>query len=119
MKRPVCLVSICVLLMVVFLAAAYGADADDKAANAKKPTPEEMKQIMDATFGAMVPMMGRMTEVMVETLLMEAEKPETAHRLAVFKRNLYKALIKQGFSKEQAFQLILSTSLPSVTPAMK
>jgi hypothetical protein len=120
MKRMICLMSVCLLLIGAFLAAPYNAGADDQAASAKKPpTPEEMKQIMDATFGAMIPMMARMTEVIVETLLMEAEKPETATRLAVFKKNLYDALIKQGFSKQQALQIILNTSVPSVTPAMK
>jgi len=48
-----------------------------------------------------------------------AEKPETATRLAVFKKNLYDALIKQGFSKQDAFQIMLQTGVPAAMPGMK
>jgi hypothetical protein len=67
----------------------------------------------------MIPMMGKMTEVMIEIQLMEGAKPETAAKLAAFKKNLYDALIGQGFSREEAFQIVLNTSLPTATPTMK
>jgi hypothetical protein len=50
---------------------------------------------------------------------MEGEKPETAAKLAAFNKNLYDALIEQGFTKEEAFQIVLNTSLPTAAPTMK
>ena len=85
----------------------------------KQPSPEDMQKIMDATMGAMVPMMGRMTEVTIEAQLKVAERPETADRIAAFKRNLYDALLKKGFSGEQAMQITLATSPPSAAPLSK
>jgi len=50
---------------------------------------------------------------------MVAEKQETAKSLAIFKRNLYNELIKQGFSKKEALEITLSTSMPAAAPGMK
>jgi hypothetical protein len=75
--------------------------------------------MMDATMGAMVPMMGRMMEVMIEAQLKSAVLPGTAERIATFKKNLYDALLKQGFSKDQAMQLVVATGLPSASPSSK
>ncbi|MBV8380140.1 MAG: hypothetical protein JO369_05185 [Paucibacter sp.] len=83
------------------------------------PSPQEMQKIMDATMGAMVPMMGRMTEAMIEAQLSIAAQPQTAERIATFKRNLYEALIKKGFTKAEALQLVIATGIPSATPASK
>ena len=94
------------------------AQAQDQAKQ-KQPTPEEVNKLMDATMGAMMPIMGRMTEVMLEAQLKVAERPETADKVATFKRNLYEALIKKGFSPEQAMQLTLATAMPSAMPSGK
>lgn len=74
---------------------------------------------MEMSLGAMVPMMGKMTEAMIDAQLKSAEKPETAAKLAAFKKNLYTALLKQGFSKKEAFQIMLNTSPPAAMPGMK
>jgi len=74
---------------------------------------------MDATFGAMVPMMAKMTEAMIEAKLQIAVLPDTADRIAVFKRNLYDSLMKKGFTAGQAMQIVVATGTPSATPAMK
>jgi len=119
MKKIIRFVGVCLLLSAMCLSTPYLTEAADQAESDKKPSPEEMRQMMDATFGAMVPMMAKMTEAMIQTSLREGEKPETAAKLAVFKKNLYDALIKQGFSKEEAFQIVLSTAIPSASPSMK
>jgi len=85
----------------------------------KQPSPEDMQKTMDATRGALVPLMGRMTEVMLEVQLKVAERPETAERTAAFKKNLYDALVKKGFSTDQALQITISTALPSAAPSSK
>lgn len=86
---------------------------------AKAPSPEEMKQIMATTLGAMVPVMGQMTEAMLEAQLRVAARPETAERLAAFKKNLYEALLKQGFNGADAMQITIATSPPSAAPSAK
>jgi len=95
------------------------ASAAEPAAEKNAPSPDEMQQLMEASFGAIVPMMGKMAEVTIDAQLKIAEKPETATRLAVFKKNLYDALIKQGFSKQDAFQIMLQTGVPAAMPGMK
>lgn len=106
------------IITMLLLAATSTAFANEPA-NGKKPSPEEMQQIMEMSMGAMVPMMGKMTEVMIEAQLRIAEKPETARRVAAFKMNLYTELLKQGFSKKEAFEIMLNTSAPAAMPGMK
>ena len=84
----------------------------------KRPSPEEMKQSMESSIGAMTPMMVKMAEASIEAQLQAAEKPETALRIAKFKKNLYDALLQQGFSKDRAFAIMLGTRLPSSTDAI-
>ena len=105
-------------ITLVLVALATTSSAEEKVQN-KKPSPEEMKQMMEMSFGAMVPMMAKMTEVMIEAQLTVAEKPATAARIAAFKKNVYDALIKQGFSKKEAFEVMLNTSVPAAMPGMK
>ena len=68
------------VLLVLWASHAYSQDQAQK----KEPSPEAVQGMMDA----MVPMMGRMTEVMLEAQLAVGERPETAERIAAFKRNL-------------------------------
>ncbi|MCP5270130.1 MAG: hypothetical protein H6932_02755 [Burkholderiaceae bacterium] len=85
----------------------------------KPPTPEQMREIMQATMGAMVSVMGPMTEAVLEAQMAHAAKPETAERLAAFKKNLYDALLKSGFNGQDAMQIVIATQPPSATPAAK
>ncbi len=39
-------------------------------------------------------------------------KPQTTKKLATFQKNYYDALIEQGFTKEQAFELVLRFGNP-------
>jgi hypothetical protein len=78
----------------------------------KRSSPEEMKQMMESSMGAMAPMMGKMAEASIEAQLSAAEKPETARRIAQFKKNLYDALVQQGFPKDRAFAIMVNTPLP-------
>jgi predicted aconitase len=85
----------------------------------KRPAPEDIQKSMDAAMGAMVPMMGRMTEATIEAQLAIAERPGTAERIAVYKKNLFEAYKKQGFTVSQALQLTLATPLPSASMMAK
>lgn len=74
-----------------------------------------MAQMMEP----MLPMMSRMMEATIEGQLKAAEKPETAKRIARFKRQLYEALLSQGFAKDEALQLVIHTPPPSAPMASK
>ena len=62
---------------------------------------------------------GAMTEAAIEAQLNVAAKPETAERIATFKRNLYESLLKKGFNGLDAMQMVINTPLPSVSPSAK
>jgi hypothetical protein len=85
----------------------------------QKPTPEQMQSMMDASMVSMLPMLARMTEVQIETQLKMAERPETAERVATFKKNLFDALRRKGFTAEQSLQILNSTALPTAPPSAK
>jgi 2'-hydroxyisoflavone reductase len=84
-----------------------------------RPSAEDMQKMMEMSMGAMAPAMAKMTEAMIEAQLKAAENPETARRIAIFKKNLYDALLKQGFSKREALSIMEATPAPSATPSMK
>jgi len=72
-----------------------------------------MKQQMEVAFGAVAPMMGKMMGAMIEAQLAIISKPESAEKIAQYVKNFYEALIKHGFSKEEAFKIFTSISLPN------
>ena len=108
-----------ILLALGLVFAAVCVSAQEAPKKPSPPSPEEMRQMMDASMGAMVPMMGKMAEVSIEAQLSVAEKPDTARRIAQFKKNLYDSLLKEGFSKAQAFSIVLSTPIPSPVGGLK
>jgi len=73
---------------------------------------EQMKQALQAVMAAMVPVTGPMTEAMIEAQLVAAAKPETADRIASFKKNLYDALLKKGFNGIDAMKIVVTTPMP-------
>lgn len=48
----------------------------------------------------------------VETYLNFLALPQTGEKIATFQKNYYDALIKKGFSEEQAFQLVRDLGNP-------
>lgn len=98
------------IVLFVFALVASGECAQDAS---KKPSSEDMKQMMESSTGVTAPMMDKMTEATIEAQPVAAERPETARRIAIFEKNLYDALLQQGFSKERAFSIVLNTPLPS------
>lgn len=63
--------------------------------------------------------MAKMIEVGIESQLTVLSKPEAAEKMARYVRNFQEALIKQGFSKEEALRIVTSLSLPSATASPK
>ena len=80
---------------------------------AQRPTPpDSMRRQMQEASQMMVPMMQQMAVVMMEGTLTALAKTENAERLADFTRNYYNALIKRGFTKDEALQIVMATGIP-------
>lgn len=106
----------------VVLAAESKAESKAKAASAQAatqlsiqqaqrqaPSPEEMQKSMQA----MAPMMGTMMTMMLESMAKKLAEPQIAEYYATFMHNYYEALVKQGFTAEQALKIVSNTGIPS------
>ncbi len=84
-------------LILAFVASSVIAQPNPPANAPRPPSPEQMQQLMQAQ---------------IEVQLAAAARPETAERIAAFKRNLYEALLKKGFTQQQAVEITVATPLP-------
>ena len=84
-------------------------------ANAQQPqvSPDQMEQMMQRQMQMMGPMFGEMTRIMMQAQFEVLAKPETAEKLAAYTRNYYNALVKQGFSKQEALEIAMNIGIPS------
>jgi hypothetical protein len=101
----------------LFIAALLGFStlSQAQAQSPNKPTPEQMQTTLDAGMVSMLPMLARMSEVQMEAQVKFAARPETAERIATFKKNLFDALRSKGFTAEQAMLITNSTPLPTMS----
>ena len=83
---------------------------DQKVVKENKPTPQEFQDMSMA----MAPAFGLMAQNMMEGIYSGLAKPETAKKLAKFMRNYFDALIAEGFTKEEAIQIIKAFAIPSM-----
>jgi len=60
------------------------------------------------------PAMGSMMENMMVKMFQVMSRPEVAEGLATFTKNYYDALLKKGFTKEEALRIVVSVGMPSV-----
>jgi len=73
-----------------------------------QPDPVALGQAMSQ----MGPMYEAMMQAMMDGSLKALERPENVERLAVFMRRYYETLIKQGFSKDEALQILAGIGVP-------
>lgn len=78
-----------------------------------QPSAEQMEQMMQRQMQMMGPMFGQMTRVMMQAQFEVLSQPETAEKLAAYTRNYYNALIKHGFSKQEALDIAMNIGIPS------
>ena len=76
--------------------------------------PRQQMQQMEQMQQVMGPMMGMMMGHMIEGMSKAMARPEVAANFAAFARNYYQALVKQGFTEEQAMKIVTSAGIPSV-----
>ncbi len=79
----------------------------------KKLTPEQQQKLIQQQMQMMTPMFGQIMKTTMEAQLEIIAKFETADKLASFTKNFNDALIKKGFSKDQAFKIVLSAGFPA------
>lgn len=81
-----------------------------KPATAQQPTsaPSDSADLrrMMGMMNQMGPMYETMTQAMIEGTIKALLRQETIDRLAQFSRRYYEALMKQGFTKEEALQIV-------------
>jgi len=82
------------------------------AQTAQRPAPEEMLRMADSSTAANLATLERTVEAQLNAQLKTAERPETAERIASFKKNLFDALRKKGFTVEQSLQIVVATPAP-------
>ncbi len=84
----------------------------------QKVTPDQQQVMIQQQMNAMTPMFGQMMRVMMTATFDVLSQPESAEKLASFTRNYYDALIKKGFSKDEALKIAMSVGMPPM-PVMQ
>ncbi len=87
---------------------------------AQQPTPPDSAQrraqqateMVGPMMQQMAPMMQQMAVLTMEGTLVALAKPENAEHLADFTKHYYDALLKRGFTKEQALQIVIAAGIP-------
>src|SRR3989449_4496902 len=69
-------------------------------------SPAAQLQQMMGMFNQMGPMYQAMMKSMIEGTLKALAEPENVERMAAFTRRYYQALMKQGFTKDEALQIV-------------
>ncbi|WP_426189400.1 hypothetical protein [Massilia sp. DWR3-1-1] len=80
-----------------------------------RPAPADMLRMADSSTAAALAALERGVQAQLNAQLTVAEQPETAERIASFKKNLFDALRKKGFTAEQSLQLVMATPLPALS----
>jgi hypothetical protein len=99
--------------MPILFGLALGTAQGQQPAPPKAQPSDQSQKSADAQMMALMAPMARITEAMLDAQLSVAAKPETAERIAVFKKNLYESLLKKGFSQDQAVAIVVATPIPS------
>ena len=101
------------LALLVGLALAWAPESASAQSPTTKPSPQD-PAALSQTMSQMAPMYEAMMQAMMDGTLKALERPENIERLAVFMRRYYETLIKQGFSREEAFQIVAGVGVPAL-----
>ncbi len=99
-------------VVIAFGLLAMAAEAQQVQVDTTQPTAEQTREQMDSAMSMMGPMMSQMAEASMAATLKALSKPEAAEQLATFSRNYYNALLKKGFTKDQALSIVMSVRMP-------
>lgn len=95
------------LALLAFILAPAVARAEESEVPAQPPAgPQDVHQAMQQAR----PAIKEMITTTLDDLLAYMARPETTDQMAAFVRNYYDALIKKGFTEEQALQIATSAN---------
>jgi hypothetical protein len=94
-------------------AAVFAQQPASKPATRDTASAAQIDQMM-GMFNQMGPMYETMMKSMVEGTLKAISEPENIERMAVFTRRYYEALMKHGFTKEEALQIVAGVGVPAM-----
>ena len=100
-----------ILIVMVFASVSFAQD--------NQMSPEEQQMMIQQSMNAMTPMFGEMMKVMMTATFDVLSQPESAEKLATFTKNYYDALIKKGFSQDEALRIAMSIGMPSMPMMQK
>ena len=86
-------------------------------AGAQSDITERQQKYLEHSMDMLTPMSGQTNRIAMEVQLEVLSKPETAQKLAAFAHNYYQALVKTGFTEDQALQIVARAGIPLVPPA--
>jgi hypothetical protein len=78
---------------------------------------QRQQRLLEQSMHMVTPMSGQMSRIAMEVQLELLAQPETAHKLAAFSHNYYQALVKAGFTEDQALQIVVRAGIPMLPPA--
>ena len=91
------------------------ARAEEAPASAQSTDPQARQREAQLAMQQMMgPMMAQMMTTMVEAMSQTFAKKEIADNFALFTRNYYLALVKNGFTEDEALKIVISSGLPSM-----
>jgi hypothetical protein len=102
-----------IVLILIVVAAASFCQAQEETMSQ-----EQQQAMIQQQKDSMVPMLGQMMKAMLSSTFDVLSEPESAEKLASFTKNYYDALIKKGFSKDEALKIVTSVGMPSM-PSMQ
>lgn len=116
---PASCAALVILLLAFSTPAAVEAQAGQDTTKARaKPSAQQFEQpspqMMQQQAEMMAPMMEHMMQAMMEGSLIVLGKPETAERIATFTKNYYDALLRKGFSNENALKIVMAHGIPAL-----
>lgn len=108
------IVGIAVMMYAGTVWAADEKPADEKpSATGEKMSSAQQQEMMQQTMQAMTPFFGQVMKAMMEAQLEILAQPGTAEKLATYTRNYYEALVRKGFSKEEALRIAMTVGFPA------
>ena len=102
-----------VVLLAVAPALALGQQPSPTPTRRDTSAAAQMQQMM-GMFNQMGPMYATMMKSMIEGTLKALAEPENVERMAAFTRRYYEALMKQGFTKDEALQIVAGVGVPAL-----
>lgn len=113
MKKLVAIVMLIFFIVGVF-SVGWCDEVSTESQSADTQSQKDVEHDIETMSKQMTPMFGNMVESMMQGKLKVFAQAETTILLAKFVKNFYDNLIREGFSKEEALQIVTSFGFPAI-----